>query len=59
MPIAVTKPCMSGTGCVSQQSVRLRFHMEDGTMVEAGKAATVPQDTTPGSWATNRRPNKA
>jgi hypothetical protein len=39
MPIALTKPCMSGTGCISQQSVRLRFHIEDGTMVEAGKAA--------------------
>jgi hypothetical protein len=43
-----------------QQSGRLRVRMEDDTEVEAGQAeiTAVPQDTTPGSWATNRRPNK-
>jgi hypothetical protein len=44
-----------------QLSGRLRVRMEDGTEVEAGHAeiTAVPQDTTPGSWATNRwRPNK-
>jgi hypothetical protein len=39
---------------------RLRVRMEDGTEIEAGNAeiTAVPQDTTPGSWATNRWPNK-
>jgi hypothetical protein len=41
-----------------QQSGRLRVRMEDGTEVEAGNAETaaVPQVTTPGLWATDRRP---
>ena len=58
MPIAVTEPCMAPHQ-LYQQSGRLRVRMEDGTEVEAGNAETtaVPQDTTPGLWATNRRPN--
>ena len=59
MPIAITELCMAPHQ-LYQQSGRLRVRMEDGTEVEAGNAETtaVPQDTTPGSWATNRRPNK-
>jgi hypothetical protein len=44
-----------------QQSGPLRVRMEDGTEIEAGNAETtaVPEDTTPGSWPTNRwRPTK-
>jgi hypothetical protein len=57
MPITVTELCMAPHQ-LYQQSGRLRVRMEDGTEVEAGNTETtaVPQDTTPGSWATNRRP---
>jgi hypothetical protein len=43
-----------------QKSGRQRVRMKDGTKVVAGNAeiTAVPQDTTPESWATNRRPSK-
>jgi hypothetical protein len=60
MPIAGTELCMAPHQQY-QLKGRLRVRIEDGTELKAGHPETtaVPQDTTPGSWATNRwRPNK-